>query len=105
MTGELMKPELDRVKDDLETIQKAIGLAPSFGREWIHWLKRDTWLYLLWCVPGLVLIAAELARLENKTRYFGLMPLQWVGMLVAGMLLAMLAVVHRTATRSDGRPA
>lgn len=27
-----MKQELDRVKNDVETIQKAIGLAPSMGR-------------------------------------------------------------------------
>ena len=98
-----MKPELDRVKNDLETMQKAIGLTPSLGREWIHWLKRDKWLNFWWCVPGLMLIAASLAPLDDARKFFGLVASQWVGLAVAGALLGMLFFWGRMI-RSDARP-
>ena len=100
-----MKPEIDRVKDDLETIQKAIGLAPAFGSEWIQWLKRDTWLYLLWCLPGFILIASALVQFDNTKRLLGLMPAQWVGILVAAVMLGVVVVVSRKMAGADGRPA
>jgi hypothetical protein len=56
-----MKPELERVKQDVETIQKAMGLTPAMGREWIQWMKRDNWLSLWWCLPGVILIASALS--------------------------------------------
>ena len=53
-----MKQELNRVKNDVETMQKAMGLAPSMGQDWIQWMKRDRWFSLWWCLPGFILIAA-----------------------------------------------
>ena len=47
-----MKQELERVKNDVETIQKALGLPASFPREWIQWMKRDQWFSLWWCCPA-----------------------------------------------------
>ena len=99
-----MNPELERVKNDIATIQKAIGLAPCFGRDWIHWLQRDTWLYLLWGFPGLILIVAAIAPPDDTRRYFGLIPIQWVGVLVAAVMLGILAVVNRQMSADDGRP-
>jgi hypothetical protein len=98
-----MKPELDRVKNDLATIQKAMGF-PSFTREWIRWLKRDSWLNLWWCVPGLILIAAAFLPLEAATTWLGLRAAQWIGLLVAGVLLGMLVIWPRV-TCSAARPA
>jgi len=100
-----MKSELDRVKNDVETIQKAMGLAPSFGRDWIQWLKRDTWLYLWWCLPGLILVGSALVPFDNTKRTFGLAMAQWVGILVAAVMLGILVALHRKAAGSDGRPA
>jgi hypothetical protein len=99
-----MKPELDRVKNDLQTMQKAIGLAPAFSREWILWFKRDNWLNLWWGLPGLILIAASLAPLDNTSRFLGLLAPQWVGLLVTAVLLAML-VFWGKLMKSDARPA
>src|SRR5579863_1721764 len=99
-----MKPELDRVKNDLDTIQKAIGLAPAFGREWIQWLRRDTWLYLWWCLPGLILIAASLAPLDHVKKHWGLVSSQWAGILTACVMLALLFAGNRRMTGGDGRP-
>jgi hypothetical protein len=99
-----MKPELDRVKNDVETIQKALGLSPSMGRDWIQWMKRDRWHSLWWCLPGCILIAAALLPFERATRHLGLVPDQWAGIVVAVTLLG-LAIVHtRQVTRKDGRP-
>ena len=100
-----MKPELDRVKNDLETIQKAMGLAPSFGSDWIQWLKRDTWLYLWWALPGLILLASAWVPFDNTKRHFGLATAQWVGLLVAAVMVAILVAVHRKVAGTDGRPA
>ena len=38
MIGEskIMKQELDRIKGDVETMQKAMGLVPSMARDWVH---------------------------------------------------------------------
>jgi hypothetical protein len=98
-----MKPEIDRVKSDLETMQKAIGITPSFGREWIQWLKRDNWLNLWWGLPGLILIIASTARLDGATKFLGLAAGQWVGLLVTAVLLGMLAFWGRLM-KSDVRP-
>ena len=98
-----MKPELDRVKNDLETMQKAIGLTPSLGREWIHWLKRDKWLNFWWCLPGVMLIAASLAPLDDTRKFLGLIASQWVGLSVAAVLIGMLFFWGRMI-RSDARP-
>ncbi len=98
-----MKPELDRVKNDLETIQKAMGIAPSLGREWLQWLKRDKWFSLWWCVPGLIIIAAALAPVDHAQKYLGLLSGQWAGILIALSMLA-IAVAHgRKVTGRDGR--
>ena len=99
-----MNQELERVKSDLETIQKAIGPAPAFGREWIHWMRRDNWLNLWWCLPGVILIASALVPFDNTQRHWGLKPLQWVGILVSAVMLGMLAAWGRM-TRSTIRPA
>ena len=100
-----MKTELDRVKNDLETIQKVLGLAPSMKREWIGWMKRDQWFSLWWCLPGVILIAASLLPLDPARRFAGLAPGQWVGLLVAAVMLAIAIVQTRKVTAQDGRPA
>jgi hypothetical protein len=99
-----MKPEIDRVKNDLETMQKALGLAPALGREWIQWMKRDQWFNLWWCLPGFILIAAALLPFDHAQRYWGLVPDQWAGLLVAAVMLVISVVQTRKATASDGRP-
>jgi hypothetical protein len=99
-----MNPELDRVKNDVETIQKALGLSPSMGRDWIQWMRRDRWQSLWWCLPGCILIAAALLPFDRAARHLGLVPDQWAGILVAVTLLG-LAVIHtRQVTANDGRP-
>lgn len=88
-----MKPELDRVKNDLETMQKALGLVPSVGREWVHWMRRDQWFSLWWCLPGFILIAAALLPLDHAKRFWGLVPGQWTGLLVSAVMLG-ITMVH-----------
>ena len=99
-----MKQELDRVKNDVETIQKAMGLAPSIGREWIQWMKRNKWSGLWWCIPGLILIASALLPLDNAKRHLGLVSRQWAGLLVAAVMLAISTVGSRKVVAEDGRP-
>jgi drug/metabolite transporter superfamily protein YnfA len=99
-----MKPELDRVKDDLETMQKAIGLAPSPAQEWIPWMKRDNWLNLWWCLPGMMLIASSFLPSGNTAKYFGLVLAQWTGILVAVAMLGVMIISIRKMTANDGRP-
>jgi hypothetical protein len=79
-----MKQELDRVKNDVETMQRAMGLPPSSGREWIPWMKRDSWFSLWWCLPGFVLIVAAL--------------------LPAKSVLGLAGLYSRQAKGKDGRP-
>jgi hypothetical protein len=99
-----MKQELDRIKGDVETMQKAMGLGPSMARDWIHWLKRDRWFSLWWCLPGAIIIAAALLPLDHAARHFGLVPDQWAGILVAITLFG-LAIGHsRRVSGKDGRP-
>jgi hypothetical protein len=98
-----MKSDLDRVKNDLETMQKALGLTPSFGHDWLHWLKRDNWLNLWWCLPGVILIAASMLPLDDSRKFLGLVAGQWVGLLVTGVLLGML-VFWGKLMKSDARP-
>src|SRR5215472_13788306 len=99
-----MKQELDRIKGDVETMQKAMGLVPSMAREWVHWLKRDRWFSLWWCLPGAIIIAAALLPLDHGARHYGLVPDQWAGILVAVTLLG-LAIGHsRRIAGGDGRP-
>jgi len=99
-----MKQELDRVKNDVETIQKAMGLAPAMGREWIRWMKKDRWFSLWWCLPGFILIAAALLPFDHAKRYLGLVPDQWAGVLVAIALLGVAIGHTRQVTGKDGRP-
>lgn len=99
-----MSKEIDRIKNDLETIQKALGLLPDAGRDWVHWMQRDRWFSLWWCLPGAIVIAAALLPLDSHTRYGGLAPGQWAGLLTAASLLG-IAIVHgRRVTGKDGRP-
>jgi hypothetical protein len=99
-----MKPELDRVKNDLETMQKALGLAPSMGREWIQWMKRDKWCGLWWCLPGFILIAAALWPHDHTKRFLGLVLDQWAALLVITVMLAIAVAATRKVTAEDGRP-
>jgi hypothetical protein len=98
-----VKPELDRVKNDVETIQKALGLSPSMGRDWIQWMKRDRWSSLWWCLPGFILIATTLLP-HDAIRYAGLLPAQWAGLLVGAVMLVIAAIQMRKVTAPDGRP-
>src|SRR3974377_314917 len=98
-----MKQELERVKTDVETIQKAMGLAPSMAREWIEWMKRDRWSSLWWCLPGLILITSALLPLDNAEKYFGLVPGQWAGVLVAVVMLGITVSYSRKIVAKDGR--
>ncbi len=99
-----MKQELDRVKSDVETIQKAMGLSTSMGRDWVQWMKRDNWFSLWWCLPGAILIASALLPLGNQDRYFGLVVAQWTGLLVAAVILGITVLLMRKVTGKDGRP-
>lgn len=99
-----MNPHLDRVKNDLQTIQKAMGLAPAMGREWVQWMKRDNWSNLWWCLPGVILIASALLPSGQARTLFGLAPAQWVGLLVAAVMLGIAVVCLRKMTAQDGRP-
>ncbi len=97
-----MKPELDRVKNDLETMQKALGLAPSLGRDWIQWMKRDRWYGLWWCLPGIILIAAAVLPFDHAKRYLGLVIDQWAGLLVAAVMLGITTILSRKVEANDG---
>lgn len=99
-----MKQELDRIKSDVETMQKAMGLAPSMAREWVQWMKRDRWLGLWWCVPGFILIAAALVPQDRTQRYWGLVLDQWAGILVAAVMLGGTILLGRRVKVKDGRP-
>ena len=99
-----MKPELDRVKHDVETIQKAMGFLPSVRREWVQWMKRDNWLNLWWCLPGIILIASAFLPSGDATRYFGLVPVQWAGLLVAAVILGIGILLLRKVTDTHDRP-
>ncbi len=98
-----MKFEFDRVKNDLDTIQKAMGLSPSLGREWLQWLKRDKWFSLWWCLPGLILIASALAPMDHTQKIAGLVVNQWAGILVAVTMLIIAWVYGRKVAGQDGR--
>jgi hypothetical protein len=99
-----MKPEIERVKNDLETIQKAMGTAPAFGRDWAKWIRRDNWLTLWWLLPAAILLATSLVHWEGGERYLGLKPEQWAGVLVAVVLIGMLVFWNRAVKRGEGRP-
>jgi hypothetical protein len=99
-----MNNELDRIKNDVEIIQQAMGLPVSFKEEWVQWMKRDSWFSLWWCVPGLILIVAALLPLDHAHRYLGLVPDQWAGILVAVALLGIAKGHTRQITGQDGRP-
>jgi hypothetical protein len=99
-----MKQELDRVKNDVETIQKAMGLAPSIRQEWVQWMKRDNWLNLWWCLPGVILVASALLPSGPAERFLGLLRAQWTGLLVAIVMLAITVAYFRKTVGNDGRP-
>ena len=99
-----MNQEIERVKTDLAIMQKALGLAPSFRRDWIQWMRRDKWLNLWWCLPGLIIFLSALLPFDRKQTFFGLVTDQWAGILVAGSLV-WIAVGHtRQLKGRDGRP-
>ena len=100
-----MNEELARVKRDVETIQEVMGLAPSFRQDWIRWMKRDNWLNLWWCVPGLIILASALLPLNRHVTLFGLVADQWAGILVAAALLGIASLHSRQMKGKDGRPA
>jgi hypothetical protein len=100
-----MNTEIDRVKTDLETIQKAIGPAPNFGREWLQWLKRDNWSSLWWCLPGVVFIIGALLPFDDTKKFFGLLPDQWVCLLAAVVTLGILFRSQRRLFWNAARPA
>ena len=102
---ELMNSELDRIKGDLETMRKALGVSPSVAKEWITWMERDRWMGLWWCLPGAILIGAALLPLDGARRYFGLVPEQWGGLLFAAVLCALAFFLTRKVAADDGRPA
>jgi hypothetical protein len=99
-----MKPELDRIKNDVETMQQALGLAPAMAREWVPWLKRDLRLDLWWSLPGLILIASSWLPRHPKARYLGLAPDQWSGVLVILAVLGVMMFHIKKTTANDGRP-
>ena len=99
-----MNPELNRVKNDVDTIQKALGLSPSMGRDWIQWMKRDRWFSLWWCLPGLILIAAAVVPHDHSQKYLGLVTDQWAGLLVCATLIAVAIGHGRQVSGKDGRP-
>jgi hypothetical protein len=98
-----MNTELDRVKGDLETMQKALGMTPTMGRDWVQWMKRDQWFSLWWCLPGVILIGATLMP-HHPVRFGGLLPEQWAGLLVAAVMLVITSIQMRRVTARDGRP-
>jgi hypothetical protein len=100
-----MNTEIDRVKTDVETIQKAIGTAPNFGREWLQWLKRDNWSSLWWCLPGVVFILGALLPFDDAKKHFGLLPDQWVCLLAAVVTLGILFRSQRRLFWNAARPA
>jgi hypothetical protein len=81
-----------------------MGLAPALGREWIHWMKRDNWLNLGWCLPGTMLIASSFLPVDPAAKYFGLVLAQWTGILVAAAMLGVMIISIRKMTANDGRP-
>jgi len=99
-----MRPELDRIKKDLETMEKALGVSNSMGSDWLLWMKRDRWIGLWWCLPGLILIATALVPHDRAQRYFGLVIDQWAGLLVCGVLLGLMHILTRKVVANDGRP-
>lgn len=100
-----MNREIDRVKTDLETIQKAIGPAPNFGREWLQWLKRDNWSSLWWCLPGIIYIMGALLPFDDTKKHFGLLPDKWICVLAAGVTLGILFRSQRRLFWNAARPA
>lgn len=100
-----MSAELNRIKQDLETMQRALGLAPSLGRDWVDWLKRDRWFSLWWCIPGVILIGAAVIPHSHTIRYGGLVIDQWAGCLVAAVMLGIAGIQTRRVTANDSRSA
>jgi hypothetical protein len=100
-----MNEELARIKKDVQTIQDVMGLAPSFRQDWIRWMKRDNWLNLWWCVPGLIILASALLPLNRHIAFFGLVADQWAGILVGAALLGIASLHTRQMKGKDGRPA
>lgn len=99
-----MRQDLDRIKSDLETMEKALGVRTPISRDWLRWMKRDRWVGLWWCLPGVILIAAALIPHDQSQRYLGLVSDQWVGLLVCAVLLALAHFLTRKVTAVDGRP-
>ena len=99
-----MKQELDRVKNDVETIQKAMGLAPSMGQEWILWMKRDMCFNAWWCLPGLIVIVVALLPLEHGKAYFGMAPDRWARALATAALMGMAIGRTLQLNAKGGRP-
>lgn len=99
-----MKQVLDRVKNDVATIEKAMGLAPALHLEWVPWMKRDKWLNLWWALPGLILLGSAFLPAGIDEKLFGLAPAQWIGVVTAISMLGLLIASIWKMTANDGRP-
>ena len=99
-----MNKEIDRIKNDVETIQKTLGLPPAVGRDWVHWMQSDCWFHLWWCLPGAIIVIAALLPVDPHARYFGLMLNQWAAILCAASLLGIAIAASWRTKGKDGRP-
>jgi hypothetical protein len=81
-----------------------MGLVPSLSRDWIHWLRRDRWFSLWWCLPGAIILASALLPFNRDQKFLGLILDQWAGILMAMSLLGIASLHSRHVTRKDGRP-
>src|SRR5690349_16740079 len=99
-----MNHELDRVKNDLETIQNVIGISPTLAREWIPWMKRDLWLFLWWCLPGVMFIASSFLPSGDVAKHFGYTLAEWTGILLLAVVGGIFFATIRKTLANDGRP-
>lgn len=99
-----MNNEIDRIKNDVETIQRTLGLPSAAGRDWIHWMQSDCWFNLWWCLPGAIIVIAALLPVDPHARYFGLMLNQWAAIPIIASLLGIAVAAGRRTKGRDGRP-
>src|ERR1700722_7032051 len=99
-----MNQELHRIKNNVETIQKAIGLSSLPTKEWAGWLKRDKWLNLWWCIPGAMAVAASFLPAGQGEKHFGLVPQQWAPVVTTAVVFWVFWYHLLKTTANDGRP-
>src|SRR5262245_6788770 len=104
MKGISMSQEIERVKSDLATIQKALDLPSSSQLDWIQWMRHDQWINLWWCLPGIIILVSALLPLDHQRTFLRLVPDQWAGILVAASLLLIAGKHARQTKGGDGRP-